>query len=72
MTNAVLGTHLKKALERSIEWAQVQRKEADSVTKAWSRYVPGWRKMLLEYKRDKSKPNPFKEPDPGRSARMHA
>ena len=46
--------------------------EADSVTKAWSRYVPSWRKMLLKYKRDKSKPNPLEEPDPGRSARMHA
>ena len=71
LTNAVLGTHLKKTLEQSIEWAQVQCKEADSITMAWSQYVPGWRKMLLEYKMDKSNPNPFKEPDPGRSAHMH-
>ena len=71
MANTVLGTQLKKALERSIEWAQVQRREADSITMAWARYVPGWRKMLVEYKRDKSKPNSFEEPDPGRSAHMH-
>ena len=38
----------------------------------WSRFVPGWRKMLREYKRDKLKPNPFEEPSSGRSAHMCA
>ena len=37
---------------------------------AWSQFVPGQRKMLHEYKRDKLKPNPFEEPSSGRSAHM--
>ena len=69
-THTVPGTQLKKSLERSLKWARVQREEADSMSVAWSRFVPGWRKMLHEYKRDKSKPNPFEEPNPGRSAHM--
>jgi hypothetical protein len=34
---------------------------------ACSESVPTWRKLLLAYKEDLSKPNPFKEPDPGMS-----
>ena len=37
---------------------------------AWSWFVPGWRKMLCAYKRDKLKPNPFEEPSSGRFAHM--
>ena len=66
ITNTYLGTQLRKALERSIEWADIQSKEADSMTVAWSQFVPDWRKMLRIYKQDRSKPNPFEEPDYGR------
>ena len=66
--NTYLGIHLKRVLERAIKWAKTQRKEADLMTVAWARFVPSWRKMLLDYKKDPKKPNPFEEPDPGRSA----
>ena len=36
------------------------------MTRAWSQFVPGWRKMLSAHKWDRTKPNPFEEPDPGR------
>lgn len=54
-------------LEQAIRWANVQREAADSMTTAWADFVPDWRKKLLAYKRDRSKPNPFEEPDPGKS-----
>jgi len=50
-------------LERACKWAKIQREEADAMTAAWPRAVPGWRKMLLDYKQDQSNPNPFEEPD---------
>ena len=59
-------------LKRASEWAETQREAAKSMSQALSRSVPGWRKMLLAYKQDKSKPNPFEEPDPGKSAHMRA
>jgi hypothetical protein len=65
------GTQLKDALERASNWAQVQRKAADLMTVAWPEFVPDWRKMLLAYKQDRSKPNPFAEPDPSMFARTH-
>jgi len=62
------GTQLKDMLERSFKWAQIQRKEADAMTLAWYEFVSGWREMWDAFKRDPSNPNPFEEPDPGRSA----
>ena len=67
-TNGHLGTQLKIALVRAVKWAKIQRKEAESMTLAWSQFVPDWRNMLRAFKRDQSKPNPFEEPDPGRFA----
>lgn len=52
-------------LERAICWVKGQRESADSMTIAWANFVPGWRSELLAYKHDRSKPNPFEEPDPG-------
>lgn len=72
MIKVYLGTQLKTALERATEWAGVQRKEANSMTLAWSQFVTGWRKMLLDYKKDQSKANPFEEPDPGKFACVYA
>ena len=59
-------------LTRASKLAKAHRKAADSMSKAWSKLVPGWRKVLLAYKRNKSNPNPFEEPDPGMSAFMCA
>lgn len=56
-------------LKRASVWARIHREAADSMTNGWSRSVPGWRKMLRAYKQDQSKPNPFEEPDPGKSIR---
>ena len=58
-------------LKRACEWAKIQREAADSMTKAWPQAVSGWRKMLIAYKQDKSKPNPFEEPDIGEFAHAH-
>ena len=66
LINPRLGTQLKMALERANKGAKIQCKEADSMTLAWLQYVPSWRKMVLDYKKDRSKPNPFEESDPGR------
>ena len=66
LINACLGTQLKKALERANEGAGIQHKEADSMTAAWLRYTPSWMEMVVGYKKDRSKPNPFEEPDSGK------
>ena len=68
LINTCLGTQLKMALQRANKGAKIQCKEADSMTHAWLWYVPSWRKMVLDYKKDQSKPNPFEEPDPCRLA----
>lgn len=52
-------------LNRACKWGKIQREALDSMTKAWPRGVPRWRKMLLAFKKDKSNPNPFEEPDLG-------
>ena len=58
-------------LQRSVKWAQIQRKEADAMTVAWVKFVPGWREMWEAFKLDPSNPNPLEEPNPGRFARLH-
>ena len=60
------GFQLKKMLERAWKWSKIQREAADSMTTTWSEFSPGWKKMLIAYKKDKSKPNPFEEPNPGK------
>ena len=74
-----LGLQLRKMLERAAKWAQIQRKEADSMSEAWPKFVPKWRKMVRAYKKDQTKPkkdrsnpNPFEEPDWGRFAYRYA
>jgi len=54
-------------LIRASESAKAHREAANSMSKAWHKSAPGRRKLLLAYKQDKSKPNPFEEPDPGTS-----
>ena len=51
-------------LERVWKWAKTQRDSAELLTATWSEFAPGWKKMLIAYKKDKSNPNPFEEPDP--------
>lgn len=50
-------------LKRALKWAKTQREAANSMTLAWSRSVPAWRKTLITYKSGRSKLNPFEEPD---------
>jgi hypothetical protein len=64
------GTQLKAMLNRACEWAKTQREAADSMSIAWSQSVPAWRKMLLEFKEDRSNPNPFENPDASMSVRI--
>jgi hypothetical protein len=64
--NLFTGRQLKKMLERAWKWSKIQREAADSLTVAWAEFVPGWKKMLLAYKEDDTKPNPFEDPDPGK------
>ena len=54
-------------LERAYKWAKKQREAAELMTDAWITLVPGWKRMLDAYKKDMSMPNPFKEPDPGKT-----
>ena len=65
-TDLYLGSQLMVMLERAIRGAEVQTRELTTMTHTWSKYVPKWRAMLADYKRNKSKPNPFQEPDPGK------
>jgi hypothetical protein len=53
-------------LGRAWKWAGIQREVADAMTHTWSEFVPEWRRSLSAYKRDRSKPNPFEEPDPSK------
>lgn len=66
LTNVRPGTQLKKMLERASKWAKIQREAADSMTAAWAQFVPGWKKMLRAFKRDRRQPNPFEAPEHGR------
>lgn len=62
-----VGSQLKKMLERAWKSAGVQREAADSMAATWSEFSPGWKTMLAAYKKNnKSKPNPFEAPDPGK------
>lgn len=54
-------------LERALKWAKTQREAADLMSTTWIALVPGWKRMLDAYKKDISMPNPFKEPDPGKT-----
>lgn len=54
-------------LERAFKWAGIQREAAELMTKTWIEFVPGWRRMLVAYKKDSSMPNPFTVPDPGKT-----
>jgi hypothetical protein len=53
-------------LERAFKWAKIQREVAESMTKTWIEFVPRWRNMWATYKKNASKPNPFRMPDPGK------
>ena len=64
--SSISGSQLMYMLEKARKWAKTQRRVADSMTATWSDFVPSWRGMLLAYKEDESKPNPFEEPDPGK------
>ena len=63
-----LGSQLKKMLKRASEWAKLHREAADAMSTTWSVFVKDWRAMLRAFKKDRSKPNPFAEPDPGNFA----
>lgn len=54
-------------LERALKWAKIQRDAAELMTDTWTEFVPGWRRMLDAYKQDHSIPNPFEEPNTGKT-----
>jgi hypothetical protein len=66
ITHPPTGSQLKNQLERASKWVEKQREVSESLTKTWIEFVPGWKKMLVAYKKDSSKSNPFSKPDPGR------
>ena len=67
LTHLPTGSQLKNMLERAFKWAKVQREAAEVMTRTWIEFVPAWSAMLAAYKKDSSKPNPFRTPDPGKT-----
>ena len=64
ITNITTGPHLRKSLEKAWKWSKAQREVATSLDATVSaRTVLRWAKMVIEYKSDRTKPNPFEEPE---------
>ena len=56
--------HLRKTLDKAWKWSKAQRKVAKTLDSTVSdETLHKWQKMVTEYKQDKSKPNPFEEPE---------
>jgi len=61
-TNA--GVSLRKSVEKAWKWGKVQREVANSLDEMVSkRTLQQWEEMVAEYKLDRTKPNPFEEPE---------
>ena len=67
LTHLPPGSQLKNMLERAFKWAKIQREAAEVMTRTWIEFVPAWSAMLAAYKKDPSKSNPFRTPDPGKT-----
>ena len=62
------GTNLRKTLEKAWKWSKAQREVANTLNATVpEETVCKWQRMVEEYKQDKSKPNPFEEPEIGMS-----
>jgi hypothetical protein len=60
------GVILRKTLEKAWKWGKAQREVATSLDATVSeKTLLRWKKMVIEYKKDRSKPNPFHEPEMG-------
>lgn len=62
MTNMNTGVLLRKTLEKAWKWSKAQREVATSLDATISKgTLLRWTKMVTDYKKDSSKPNPFRD-----------
>ena len=62
----ITGTNLQKTLQKAWKWSKAQREVANTLSASISEEtVRRWQRMVADYKRDKSKPNPFEEREIG-------
>jgi hypothetical protein len=65
-TNVKTGTIICRSLEKAWKWSKAQREVAKSLdATAKPLTLLRWKKMVIEYKADRSKPNPFQETEVG-------
>ena len=61
-THTITGINLRKGVEKAWKWGKTQREVAKSLDGMVSEgTLRRWEKLVAEYRRDPSKPNPFKE-----------
>lgn len=64
LTHMDVGINLQKTLKKAWKWSKAQCVVAKTLDSTVSKKtVLKWQKMVNEYKQDKRKPNPFKEPE---------
>lgn len=58
------GVALRKSVEKAWKWGKAQREVANSLDDLVSEStLQRWEQMVIEYKLDHKKPNPFEEPE---------
>ena len=58
------GSNLRKSVEKAWKWSKTQREVAKSLDEMVSEStLLEWEKIVVEYKQDRTKPNPFEEPE---------
>lgn len=63
-THVYTGVNLRKGVEKAWKWGKTQREVAKSFDGMVSEAtLLEWKKIVVEYKQDHSKPNPFEEPE---------
>lgn len=67
MTSALL---LRKRLRAAIPESVAQKEAFDLFSEKQSAHVPEWRKMVLAWELDQSKPNPYEIPKSGASCQF--
>jgi len=60
------GISLRKSVEKAWKWSKTQREVAKSLNEMVSEdTLLKWKNMVIDYKLDHTKPNPFEEPQTG-------